>query len=126
MALTSCAQHHTWLPACSSGPYLSLMLATNNEDTTGQHLRLSHFLKNMAAYTAKYNLHDAVELIIVDYNSNPALPPLWEAPSLVLPDLKDLPLVRFITVTHSMHKVRWEQRRSYCCSAAALLRCCWA
>jgi hypothetical protein len=97
------------------------MLTTNNQDTTGQHLRLSHFIKNMAAYTAKYKLHEALELIIVDYNSNPALPPLWEAPTLVLPNATDLPLLRFITITHAMHKVSWQQQQ--CWASGMALHC---
>lgn len=44
--------------------------------------------------------------MLVDYNSDPSLPPLQEATGLVLPPRASLPLLRIITVSHSLHKVR--------------------
>jgi hypothetical protein len=94
-------------PPSRSGPYLSLLLASNNQDVTAQHTRLSHFLKNLAAYCLRYNLTEQVELLVVDYNSNAHLPPLWNTSSVKVPSAAEgLPLVRVITVTKAMHKVR--------------------
>jgi hypothetical protein len=99
-----------------SGPYLSLLLATTNQDVTGQHTRLSHFLKNLAAYCQRYNLSDQVELVVVDYNSSPYLPPLWNTSSIKVPSAAEgLPLVRVITVTKAMHKVGSSVAACYHC-----------
>ena len=46
-----------------------------------------------------------MELILVDYNSDPTLPPLWEVDTMRFPPLEGLPLVRVITVPYALHKV---------------------
>jgi hypothetical protein len=43
----------------------------------------------------------------VDYNSNPHLPPLWNSSTVRMPEQTAvLPLVRVLTVTRAIHKVR--------------------
>lgn len=87
------------------GPYLTIIITTHNRDSSEQHFRLSHFIKNMAAHSHKYNLKHQVELILVDYNSDPELPPLWEVNTMRWPPQReDMPLVRVITVPNHVHK----------------------
>ncbi len=108
------------------------MLVSNNKDIVDQHFRLSHFLKNVAEHSAKYNLTEQVggskpselsvllrlqrlsiglawlqvEVILVDYNSNPNLPPLWNTSSVKMPSqTATLPLIRVVVVPRIIHKV---------------------
>ena len=53
---------HAWFVGapCRPGPYLSIILTTCNKDAGEQHLRISHFLKSVAAFTTKLNISDQV------------------------------------------------------------------
>lgn len=61
---------------------------------------------NLTPLLPLMTLSAQVEVIFVDYNSDPSLPPLQEATGLVLPPRASLPLLRIITISNSLHKVR--------------------
>eukprot|EP00741_Cyanophora_paradoxa_P005102 tig00000857_g4944.t1 len=82
--------------------YLSIVLATRNKDTSGQHLRLSFFLKVISERAAV--VHDIIELVIVDYNPDPSTPPLHAHPGVRWPSPSLLPPVRIISVPPDVHE----------------------
>ncbi|KAI8463256.1 MAG: hypothetical protein J3K34DRAFT_444580 [Monoraphidium minutum] len=82
---------------------VSVILTIHNVDQQRNHFRLSHFLKSLADNIQRLNLHDTVELIMVDYNPDIQQPSLFKAASVVWPQLEHMPLVRIITIPKHVH-----------------------
>jgi len=83
------------------------VLATQNSlDSAGQHLRLSIFLKNLRDNVEKYPvLQTALEVIIIDFNSDMSMPAIDEMPSVTIPNMDHMPVVRVLRVPGRMVQV---------------------
>ncbi len=82
-------------------PYLSIIMASRNDDYQGNALsRLQMVVNNLIDQAKQYNLR--AELIIVDWNPPSDKPLLKDA--VFLPDDLGPSIVRFITVPSSIHK----------------------
>jgi len=92
--------------------YLSIIMGSNNVNQAGQHTRLSYALKNIYDFTKQYNIMGAVEVILVDYNSNPSQPHILDVPSITWPP-NDGMLIRVISVPNNLHKIATHKMRSH-------------
>lgn len=83
-----------------------VLVTQNSVDKDGQHFRLSLFLKHISDNVKRYPaLKGMLEVILVDFGTDVNLPPIHKLPSIRIPDLAHMPLMRVIRVPPSVTKV---------------------
>jgi hypothetical protein len=83
-----------------------VLVTQNSVDKDGQHFRLSLFLKHISDNVQRYPvLKEMLEVILVDFGTDVTLPPIQKLPSIRMPDLAHMPLMRIIRVPPSVAQV---------------------